>query len=167
MEIVLRETGNLVLRTTDVLGEVREEPAATAAQARARLHCSLRQLYRYVSQRRLRPAGKFLDQLIFRKEDVEYFRRPLRGRGARLPRFLRPVFWSYRLSRVDPCAHARYVAEQILEHGDARAVRWACRYYGTDFLVRVAVSAKGLSPATRSLWALLGRKRERRTHAGS
>lgn len=167
MEIVLRQTGALLLRTTDALGAVREEPAATAAQAKAMLHCSLRQLYRYVSQHRLRPAGKFLDQLIFKKEDVEFFHRPRRGRGAGLPKFLRPVFWSYRLARVDPCAHARYVGEQILEHGDARAVGWAIRYYGTDFLVRVAESGRGLSPATRSLWALIGTRRKRKAHAGS
>lgn len=155
IEIVLKSSQELVLREQNPLGEVSEIPLLTAAEAKKRMKCSLRQLYRHISRKRLKPAGKFLGQWVFRRKDVEFFHAPRRGRGAHLPEFLAPVFWSYRLSDVDPSSHAPYVVGQILEYGDLNAVRWAHRYYGLPYILRVAESHKELSTPTRNFWKLL------------
>ncbi|MBI5883412.1 MAG: helix-turn-helix domain-containing protein [Elusimicrobia bacterium] len=155
-EIVVTAESTLVARRKTPLGETEESALLTAAQVREKLRCGLRQLYRYIKGGRLRPEGKFMGRWVFLERDVSAFHRPRRGNGARLPSFLKPVFWSYSLASLDPARHARYVVGQILEHGDLKAVRWACGYYGLDFILAAARGCRDLSPAGRNFWRLLG-----------
>lgn len=155
MEIVLKGLKELVARESSAMGETREIPLLTAAEAKTRLRLSLRQVYRLMAQNRLKPVGKFLGQWVFKRKDIELFHPARRGRGARLPDFLRPVFWSYRLEDVDPCAHAGFVVGQILEHGGWDAVRWANGYYGLRYIFLAAKNHRELSPPARNFWRLL------------
>lgn len=155
-EIAVTAGSGLVARRSTPLGETEESALLTAAQVRGKLGCGLRQLYRYIKDGRLRPEGKFMGRWVFLRRDVEAFHRPRRGNGARLPSFLKPVFWSYPLKSLDPAGHASYVVGQILEHGDLKAVRWACGYYGLDFILSAARACRDLSPAGRNFWRLMG-----------
>lgn len=157
-EIVLKANGGLTLREQNPLGELSECALLTAREAQKDLKCSQRQLYRYVAEKRVKPVGKFLGQLIFKAADIGFFHRPRRGLGAKLPDFLKPVFWSNKLRDVDPSAHARHVVGQILEHGDMQAIKWAYGYYGLDYILRVASVYRELSPQTRNFWLLYGRR---------
>lgn len=157
-EFVLTDSGSFFLRDQTALGETLESFLMTGAQVRKLLKCSLRQLYRYVHEKRIKPVGKFMGRLVFRTEDIALFHKPRRGRGARLPKFLKPVFWSYRMKDIDPCGHAYPVVGQILQHGDLGAVRWALDYYGLDYLLRVAGRYRELDPRTRNFWLNYGKQ---------
>lgn len=157
MEISLNAQGKLWGAETSALGEKSTCPLITAAQARKLLRVSLRQLYRYIKDKRLRPAGKFMNQWVFKEKDVADFVRPRPGLGAHAPSCLKPVFWSYRLKDIDPSAHAPFIAAQILQYGGMGEICWANQRYGLAYLKKIAEETRWVDSRTKNFWKLIHR----------
>lgn len=83
-----------------------------------------------------------------------------RAEAAGLPAELRALFWDADTGAVDLEAHARYVIERVLDHGDEAAVRWLLRHYPAETVQAVVARSRSLSPKTRGFWRLYYRLRE-------
>jgi hypothetical protein len=51
-----------------------------------------------------------------------------------VPETLRPLFWSYDFSKIDPLRHKKTIIVQVLNYGNLDQWRWLLRTYGRDGL---------------------------------
>jgi len=51
-----------------------------------------------------------------------------------VPETLKPLFWSYDFSRLDPVKHKRTIIVQVLNYGNLDQWRWLLGTYGRDAL---------------------------------
>lgn len=70
-----------------------------------------------------------------------------------LPSFLKKYFWDVDFKKIDPEKSKMYIAERLLEHGDARALFWFFQNIGVAHAKRVLREQRGLSPRSANFWA--------------
>lgn len=63
-----------------------------------------------------------------------------------LPKFLQPCLWSYDLSRMTPEEDKETIITQVLNFGDARAVKWLFKTYKLSEIKEV------IKKPRRGLW---------------
>jgi len=49
---------------------------------------------------------------------------------SRLPKYFKPLFWSYEFASIDPVEHQRLIIVNSLNYGDLKHWRWLIRKYG-------------------------------------
>ncbi|MEK6543476.1 MAG: helix-turn-helix domain-containing protein [Elusimicrobiota bacterium] len=145
----------LLGQEVDALGNKTSIPLLNASQAARHLNISQRQLYRYIEKKRLRPAGKFLTDWLFKEKDIADFVRPRRGMGAHMPTAIKKFFWSHPHQDIDPSTYARFTVTQLLQYGDSQAVHWTQQRYGLPYLKKIASSSREIDARTKNFWALL------------
>lgn len=99
------------------------KPVLTVQDVCRLLRRSRRHVYRYLKAGRLRPCARILGQWLFSPDEIRAFQK------ARVPGFLRPLFWDTRLADLSADYHRDFVLARLLESGDRRAMRWAFKTY--------------------------------------
>jgi hypothetical protein len=74
--------------------------------------------------------------------------------AARLPEFLRPYFWDTDFDRLDPVAHARLIAERLMEKTTPETFRWLMEQYPPATLREIAQQSRRLPMRDRNFWRL-------------
>lgn len=75
---------------------------------------------------------------------------------AKLPKFLRPLFWEIEVSNLDPInKRSDYVIKRILEYGDKKAVRWMAKNFSRAQIIRVLCTTRDISPKAANYWAVV------------
>lgn len=71
--------------------------------------------------------------------------------------FLRPCFWSYRLSDLDIKKHQNLIIKQILNHGHQAATDWLRATYREEEIRDVLINSarSDWSPKSLTLWSLI------------
>ena len=74
-----------------------------------------------------------------------------------LPKFLKPLFWSYNFSDIDPQEEKKTVIVQIINYGDLDQWKWIINYYGKNTIKKTLkeVPASEIKPRTRRLLSLI------------
>lgn len=57
-----------------------------------------------------------------------------RTKNSKLPSFLKPLFWSYKFSSVDPEENVKTVIVNTVNYGDWKQWKWLVKYYGAKRL---------------------------------
>ena len=81
---------------------------------------------------------------------------------AKLPEFLKSLFWDVDHRNISPQDRAEYVIKRILEYGDRKTVHWMRRNFKKIKIKEVLCRARDLSPQSANYWAIiLGVNRKR------
>lgn len=67
---------------------------------------------------------------------------------------MRPLFWDAAEKDIDFEAHASYVIERVLEHGNDAQVQWLLKRYASDAIRSVVETSRGLSARSRNYWRM-------------
>jgi len=74
---------------------------------------------------------------------------------ARLPEFMRTLFWDVEFASIDPEHHESFIIERALEYGDDDAIRWIVRELPGRAIADTVRSSRSLSRNTGRLWSLV------------
>lgn len=74
--------------------------------------------------------------------------------AAQLPEFLRPYFWDTDFDRLDPVAHARFIAERLMEKTTPETFRWLMAQYSPAVRRDIAEQSRRLPMRDRNFWRL-------------
>jgi hypothetical protein len=74
-----------------------------------------------------------------------------------LPQTLRPLFWSYDFSRIEPERYKKTIIVQVLNYGTFTQWRWLVETYGREAVRTILeqIPAAEIKPRTRRLAALV------------
>lgn len=74
-----------------------------------------------------------------------------------LPESLRPLFWSYDFSRLNPEKNKKNIILQVINYGNLKQWRWLTQQYGMVILKDVlsTVPIYEIKPRTRKLASIL------------
>ncbi len=78
-----------------------------------------------------------------------------------LPSFLRPLFWSYNFSLVNPQKHKKTIIVNVLNYGDLSQWRWLIKTYGRKQVKEIVESipaSEFRKPVIKLLFLLFGVK---------
>ena len=71
-----------------------------------------------------------------------------------MDQIIKPLFWDAEEKDIDFDAHASYVIERVLEHGDPAQVRWLFGRYSSGAIKSVAETSRSLSLRSRNYWRI-------------
>ena len=87
-----------------------------------------------------------------------------------LPKFFKPILWSYRFSSLDPDAQKNLIIVQAINYGDMDHWKWISRQYGKRTVAKVLAQTPKTAirkPAAKLAELIFGIKLKnvsRRTH---
>ena len=78
-------------------------------------------------------------------------------RDVKLPKFFKPLLWSYDFSRIDPVRERRVIIVNAINYGDLSHWRWLVEFYGQDAVREELVRLRPaeLRPQAQRLAALI------------
>jgi len=119
-----------------------------------RLKKSRRQVYRYIKQGSLVPAGKYLGEWLVQERGVGYLAGAAQQPCMPIPGTARFLFPEYTLERLHPILDASVIVPRIMEMGDRCAVAWMLRQYPKKWLVRwMQDEGWQLTPRAARFWS--------------
>jgi len=57
----------------------------------------------------------------------------------KLPKFLQPMLWSYKLESLDKDKDKEYIITQVLNYGDWRSVKWVKKAYSDQTIKNIVL----------------------------
>ena len=81
-----------------------------------------------------------------------------------LPLSLKPLFWSYDFSKLDPRQNIRLIIINIINYGNWEHWQWLINFYGEDKVIRIIEEtprSEFRRPALKLISLLLGVKKQR------
>jgi len=67
---------------------------------------------------------------------------------------MRGLFWDTDFERLDAIAHARFIAERLMEKTTPEALHWLLSNYEREELLRIACESRRLPARDRNFWLL-------------
>lgn len=61
-------------------------------------------------------------------------------RKQKLPKFFKPLFWSYEFSDISPDEHKAETIMQTINYGQLRHWKWVIKYYGQKEIERIVAT---------------------------
>jgi len=74
---------------------------------------------------------------------------------SKLPEFLRPYFWSYKFSSLDPLKHKKLIVLQLLNYGRLKEWRWLKNTYGEKEIKKIIKETPASEFNSRTLKLIL------------
>lgn len=71
-----------------------------------------------------------------------------------MDQIIQSLFWDAADEDIDFNAHAPYVMERVLEHGNDAQVQWLFKRYSSDAIRAVVEASRGLSARSRNYWRM-------------
>ena len=74
-----------------------------------------------------------------------------------LPRLIKPLFWSYKFSKLDVHKHQQTIIKQIMEYGTMPMISWLFKTYKKNDLKKCFKQCRSgdLSPKSKNFWQLV------------
>lgn len=72
------------------------------------------------------------------------------NRKESLPDSLRPLFWSYNFSSLDPEKHKKTIIVNVINYGDLSHWRWIKKRYGSESIRKIIFSLPATEIKKRS-----------------
>ncbi|MCX6716398.1 MAG: hypothetical protein NTV72_00520 [Candidatus Taylorbacteria bacterium] len=62
--------------------------------------------------------------------------------NSKIPQTLKPYFWSYDFSKIDPDKSSKTVVSQIINYGNISDWKWLVSYYGIDSVRQIIINLR-------------------------
>lgn len=77
------------------------------------------------------------------------------------PEFRR-YFWDVNFDELSVGKYPRFIAERILNYGDAESIQWLLTWADIDFIKELINTSRNLNARTRNFWKIILKKKQLR-----
>ena len=93
---------------------------------------------------RVNPAPLLSTEVVLDKPSTTFGTKVVLGEKSKLPKYFKPLFWSYDFSSIDPVKHKKTIIVNSLNYGHWQYWQWIIKKYGKkqikQFLINTPMS---------------------------
>lgn len=76
-------------------------------------------------------------------------------KNTSLPEEFKPYFWDVEFGALTYEKYPRFIAERLLNFGDAKAVKWLLSLAGRSGIKKIVQTSRNLNAKTRNYWQVM------------